>query len=66
MIISIDQERVRVEASRVGSAVAGKLEERARREEDSRREVTLCVLIFLYACPPACGNCWSGLRNVAI
>lgn len=33
------QERVRVEAAKVGAAVAGRLEERARREESSRREV---------------------------
>eukprot|EP00752_Nemacystus_decipiens_P002768 g2586.t1 len=35
------EERVRVEASRVGTAVAGRLEERARREENSRREESL-------------------------
>ncbi|CAM9547688.1 unnamed protein product, partial [Hapterophycus canaliculatus] len=35
------EERVRSEASRVGAAVAGRLEERARREGESRREETL-------------------------
>ncbi|CAM9982234.1 unnamed protein product [Ectocarpus sp. 6 AP-2014] len=35
------EERVRVEASRVGAAVAVRLEERARREQDTRREEAL-------------------------
>lgn len=43
-LVDIFQERVRVEAAKVGRAVAGRLEERARREENSRREVRVAFI----------------------
>lgn len=47
VLVGILQERVRVEAAKVGAAVAGRLEERARREENCRREVRDCTCLLV-------------------